>query len=104
MEQLFEMIEIEMAIGVSPGARQAYAFANADVIVLVAEIRIGVLSPRGKTEAARDLRRARQRGQNAEIGQVSGLEQDRVALAFGTPDLAFEVTGEHELAAGQPGI
>ena len=103
-QQLFEMIEIEMAIGVSPGARQAYAFANADVVILVAEIRVGVLSPRGETEAARSLCRARQRGQNAEIGQISGGKQDRMALAFGTRDLAFEFTVEREVAAEQPRI
>src|SRR5258708_24852978 len=93
-----------MAIGISSGARQAYAFANADVVVFVAEVRIGVLFLRGKAEAVGNLRGARQRGENAEIGQISRREQERVALAFGARDLAFDFTVEREVAAEQPRI
>ena len=64
------MIQIEMAIGVSSGARQAHAFPNTDVVVFVAEIRVGVLSAARETVDTRNLRGASQRGQNAEIGQI----------------------------------
>src|SRR5580692_10893470 len=74
--------------------RQAHAFANADMVVFVAEIRVGVLSAARETVNPCNLRGARQRGQNAEIGQISRREQDRVALAFGASDLAFELAIE----------
>src|ERR1700730_2991297 len=103
-QQLFEMIQIEMAIGVSSGARQAHAFPNTDVVVFVTEIRVGVLSAARETVDTRNLRGARQRGQNAEISQISRREQDRVALAFGASDLALELAIEREVASEQPRI
>jgi len=74
------------------------------VVIFVAEIRVGVLPARRETEDARDLGCPRQRRQSPEIGQISGREQDRVALAVGARDLAFKLAVEREIAAEQPRI
>src|SRR5262249_17879366 len=98
------MIEIEMAIAVASGTRQGHPFANADVIVFVAEVRVRVLAAGGKTDGARDLRRARQRREGPEVGQISGRKQYRVALAVGARNLAFKFAVEPQIAAEQTRI
>src|SRR5260370_30970060 len=96
------MIEVEVMIAVSPRAGQTHAFANADVVIFVAEVRVGVFPARRETEDARDLGCPRQRRQSPEIGQISGREQDRLALAVGARDLAFKLAVAREIAAEQP--
>src|SRR5580704_826005 len=98
------MIEIQMAIPVFPGAREDQALANTDVVILVAEICVGIVPARQKAERASDPGYPRQRGQSPDIGQISGCEQDAMALAVGARKLAFELAVECKIAAEQPRI
>jgi hypothetical protein len=93
-----------MVVAISPRARQAHALADADVIIFVAEIRVGVLSARREAKDARDLGGARQCRQCPDIREVSGREQDGVTLAVGACDLALQFAIEREIAAKQPRV
>src|SRR6516162_369938 len=57
-QQRLEMIEVDVMIAVSPRAGQTHAFTNADVVIFVAEVRIGVFPARRKpkTRAIWDAR------------------------------------------------
>ena len=91
-----------MAVAVALCAGQAHALANADVVIFVAEIGIRVVAARGKSEGARDAVGARQRRQRADIGEISGRKQNRVALAVYAGELAFDLIVKREIAAEQP--
>jgi len=96
------MIKIAVAISVVVGSRIADAFADAEVIELVAKIRIGVRAARAIAVDTRVLSDARQRRQHAEIGQIAGGEQHRAFFVLELGQLAFERIVDFEIAAKQP--